>query len=180
MARQLAAAALIALCLVAGVSGQTALTKESVQTFVNDVSNTVSAVKLVSGPEVMTMLEQISLSINSIATAWWEIDWASPQSQWDTLVQAANTVVLQIDMIMPSIPEDSGNTWGSVFPQQDMTSAQVEICEQIAGMLAYAEQTYNVLLTITSMSACTDIMPAATPAPAPAPVPSIARRMLKA
>ncbi len=30
-----------------------------------------------------------------------QIDWASQQSQWDTLVQAANTVVLQIQMILP-------------------------------------------------------------------------------
>lgn len=33
----------------------------------------VSAVKLVSPPEAQSMLEQISLSVNSIATAWWEV-----------------------------------------------------------------------------------------------------------
>lgn len=33
----------------------------------------VGAVKLVSPPEAQTMLDQISLSVNSIATAWWEV-----------------------------------------------------------------------------------------------------------
>lgn len=43
---------------------------------------------------------------------------------------------------------------------------------------AYAESTYGVLLTITSMSACDSILPAEAPTPAPAPV--VARRMLAA
>ncbi|KAL4434233.1 hypothetical protein ABPG75_000674 [Micractinium tetrahymenae] len=179
MARKQAVALLALSLLIAGAAGQ-ALTKESVQAFVNDVSNKVSAVQLVAPPEAQAMLAQISLSVNSIATAWWEIDWASQQSQWDTLVQAANTVVLQIQMILPSIPEDSGNTWGSIYPRQDMLDAAAEICEQIAGMKAYAESTYSVLLTITSMSACDAILPADAPTQAPAPAPAVSRRMLAA
>ncbi|KAL4418769.1 hypothetical protein ABPG77_010374 [Micractinium sp. CCAP 211/92] len=178
MARKHCTALLALSLLIAGVAGQAAVTKESVQEFVNDVSNKVGAVKLVSPPEAQTMLDQISLSVNSIATAWWEIDWASQQSQWDTLVQAANTVVLQIQMILPSIPENSGNTWGSIYPRQDMEDAAAEICDQIAGMKSYAESTYGVLLTITSMSACDSILPAEAPTPAPAP--AVARRMLAA
>lgn len=33
-----------------------------------------------------------------------------------------------------SIPENSGNTWGSIYPRQDMLDAAAEICDQIAGM----------------------------------------------
>jgi hypothetical protein len=47
------------------------------------------------------MLEQISQSIQATAAAWWEIEWASQQSQWDNLVMLSNTVVLQISQILP-------------------------------------------------------------------------------
>lgn len=69
------------------------------------------------------------------------------------------------------------------------------ICKEIAALKAYAEKTYNVLLTITAMTACpaagsvsaSSLDATAAPAPAPAatgaesgaPAPS-ARRLLRA
>ena len=47
------------------------------------------------------MLDQISFSINAVAGAWWEVEWASQQSQWDNLVMLSNTVFLQISQILP-------------------------------------------------------------------------------
>ncbi|PSC73545.1 peptidase M32 [Micractinium conductrix] len=184
MARSRALACLVGLCLLAGCTAE--LTKESVQEFVNEVSNTVTAVKLVAPAEASAMLEQIAMSVNSIAAAWWEIDWAAQQSQWDTLVMAANTVVQQVQQIATLLPESSGNSWGSMYPQDEMYLAASEICNQIASMKSYAEQTYGVLLTITNMSGCLTLpgtvsaSPMSAPVPAPAPGPTVSRRMLAA
>lgn len=61
----------------------------------------VANVKVVSPPELLSMLDQIGFSVNAVAGAWWEIEWASQQSQWDNLVMLSNTVVLQISQILP-------------------------------------------------------------------------------
>ena len=42
------------------------------------------------------------------------------------------------------LPESSGNSWGSMYPQDEMYLAASEICNQIASMKSYAEQTYGV------------------------------------
>lgn len=32
------------------------------------------------------------------------------------------------------VPENSGNTWGSMYPQDDLVSVATAICEEVAGL----------------------------------------------
>lgn len=174
MSRKLFALGLAALCLAACSAQDTG--KMDVQAFANNVTATISNVQAVAGPAMSSMLDQISQQCNAVAGAWWEIEWASQQSQWDNLVQLANTAVMQILQVLPQISETGGLTYGSPNPRADMKYVAQALCDEVNGLKAYAEETYDVILTVTSMTACADLAPAPVPAPAPAP----ARRMLKA
>ncbi len=33
-----------------------------------------------------------------------------------------------------SIPESSGNTWGSIYPRDDLASVALDVCDEIAGL----------------------------------------------
>ncbi|KAI7842151.1 hypothetical protein COHA_004174 [Chlorella ohadii] len=129
------------------------------------------------------MLEQIAGSIDGMATAAWDIKWTdSAQATWDSFVMLANTLTQQIMQIKDMVPENSGQTWGSIYPRDDLVSVAKEICTQVNSMQSAAEEQFNVVLTITTLTACEQFKPAeeassdgAAPAPAQA-----ARRMLKA
>ncbi|KAI3434998.1 hypothetical protein D9Q98_003050 [Chlorella vulgaris] len=176
MARKSLLAGVLALCLVAGCAGQT--DPMEVQSFVNDMNLAISNIRSAAPPATLAMLDEIANSVNAVANIWWNIGWSSTgQAEWDTLVQQANTLVQRIEMTVPSLPESSGQSWGSAHPQDDLQQVAHGICEEIAALKDYAEKTYNVLLTITAMTACpapgtvsaTSLDTAAAPAPAPAP-----------
>lgn len=46
------------------------------------------------------------------------------------------------------IPENSGQTWGSIYPRADLRSVGTEVCDQVAAMQKAAQQQYGVLLTV--------------------------------
>ncbi|PRW59075.1 sugar phosphate phosphate translocator [Chlorella sorokiniana] len=174
--------ALLAVGLLAGpCAGQ--VNPEDIQAWINAVSNKVQQVKEVSPPEATAMLDQIADSIDGMASSAWDIKWTdSAQSTWDNFVMLANTLTQQIMQIKDMVPENSGQTWGSIYPRDDLISVAKEICTQVNSMQSAAQEQFSIVLTISTLSACEQFKPAeggsregAAPAPAPA-----ARRMLKA
>lgn len=64
---------------------------------------------------------------------------------WQGLLHACahDKHLLALPQIKDMLPENSGNTWGSIYPRDDLMSVASAICTQVASMQAAAEKQYR-------------------------------------
>lgn len=164
--------------------------KEAVQQFANGIGQTVLKVQASSPPEFYASLANVEMLVNQLAGEWYQIDeFESQQSRWDLLVQLSNAAVNETLKVASSLPKDSASPpsdWGSQHPRSDLRSVAKAICDQVALLQPYAQETFGVQLHLSNMTACAKAVPK-NPAyqitestEAAAPAPAVMRRRLLA